>query len=371
MKIERLEATSLEIPFKTNFKHASADRAKAASVWVQAYANHGESIGYGEGCPREYVTGESLKSAFDWINRYEPSIVKDIFNLESLNAWVLNHEQVIDMDPAAWCAIELALLDLLGKSEGLPLEVLLSLPPLPPMLQYSAVLGDNDLAGFSKQVLKYMSVGFRDFKIKLSGDPERDIGKIACIKSTGVPVKIRGDANNLWRKPSDVIDYLDQLGQPFWAIEEPLAPRDFDGLSKVAAHSGTRIILDESLTCAQDMRDIKDAPNPFVLNLRISKLGGLIRSIALLELARSLGLQVIIGAHVGETSVLSRAGIALASAAGDAKVAMEGAFGTHLLEHDVCEHPLMFGRDGVLRPEEWHFSTATGNGLGIKGRATQ
>ncbi|MBK8570282.1 MAG: hypothetical protein IPN81_10100 [Nitrosomonadales bacterium] len=117
MKIERLKAISLEIPFKTNFKHASADRAKTASIWIEACSNHGALIGYGEGCPREYVTGENLKSALDWINRHTSSIVKDITNLKSLKAWVVKQEQVIDKDPAAWCAIELALLDLLGKAK--------------------------------------------------------------------------------------------------------------------------------------------------------------------------------------------------------------------------------------------------------------
>ncbi|CAH1204516.1 MR_MLE domain-containing protein [Candidatus Nitrotoga sp. BS] len=366
MKIERLEAICLEIPFKTNFKHASADRAKTASVWIEACSNHGALIGYGEGCPREYVTGENMKSAFDWINRYKSTIVNDITNLESLKAWVVKQEQVIDKDPAAWCAIELALLDLLGKSEGLSLESLLSLPPTPPVLKYSAVLGDNDLAVFSKQVSNYVSVGFRDFKIKLSGDLERDLKKIECLLGTGEPVRIRGDANNLWRNPLDVINYIDQLGQPFWAIEEPLVSRDFSGLSKVAYRTGIKIILDESFTCAQDIHDIKDMANHFVLNFRVSKLGGLIRSIALLKIARSFGLPLIIGAHVGETSVLSRAGITLASAAGDATVAREGAFGTHLLEHDVCEPPVMFGNGGMLRPEEWHFQNAAGNGLEIR-----
>ena len=79
--------------------------------------------------------------------------------------------------------------------------------------------------------------------------------------------------------------------------------------------------------------------------------------------ARSSGLQVIIGAHVGETSVLSRAGLTLAAAAGDASVGMEGAFGTHLLDYDVCEPPLMFGQGGKLFPEECDFQARPGSGL--------
>lgn len=367
MKIERLDVTTLEIPFKSNFKHASADRAKMASVWVEACGDNGGLVGYGEGCPREYVTGESLSSAHDWIDHYHHSIITDISSLDSLKHWVLKHEQAIDNAPAAWCAVELALLDLLGRHESQSLESLLSLSPLPASFQYSAVLGDSDFPGFSNQVLKYISVGFRDFKIKLSGNLERDLAKIECLKSAGIPVRVRGDANNLWREPSELIGYIERLGQPFWALEEPLASRNFTGLSEIARHTGAKIILDESFTCASDFKFIQDTPEFWILNLRVSKLGGLVRSLGILTLARAIGLELIIGAHVGETSILSRAGLTLASSAGDSLVAMEGAFGTHLLEYDVCEPPLMFGKDGILRTNEWHFSNAAGCGLDIKG----
>lgn len=368
MKIRKLEVRLLEIPFKTSFKHATADRAKMASVWVETHENNGELTGYGEGCPREYVTGENLQSALEWIRCYQPAICEEITSLESLTDWMTTHKQGIDSNPAAWCAVELALLDLFGKSEGCSLETLLSLPALPSTFQYSAVLGDKNFAGFSKQVAKYVSIGFRDFKIKLSGDFENDMEKMACLNSVGVPVRIRGDANNLWRDSSAVISYLDQLGQPFWALEEPLSPRDFLGLSEISKHTGIKIILDESFTQAQDLDEIKNTPDLWILNLRVSKLGGLIRSLDFAKQADALGIQLIVGAHVGETSVLSRAALTLASAIGDARVAMEGAFGTHLLEHDVCDPALMFGQAGTLSIEDWHFNNAFGNGLAITNR---
>ena len=151
------------------------------------------------------------------------------------------------------------------------------------------------------------------------------------------------------------------------------SPRIFTGIPVLFRQAILPISLSsspESFTRAQDLRDIRDTPDFWILNLRVSKLGGLIRSLDFLTQARSLGLQLIIGAHVGETSVLSRAGLTLASAAGDAMVTMEGAFGIHLLEYDVCDPPLMFGKDGILRPDEWHLSTAKGNGLEIKGPLT-
>ena len=72
---------------------------------------------------------------------------------------------------------------------------------------------------------------------------------------------------------------------------------------------------------------------------------------------------MIVGAQVGETSLLTRAGLTVAHAAGDALVAQEGAFGTFLLERDVCDPPLMFGAGGVLDVSA--HPMLAGSGLGL------
>jgi hypothetical protein len=94
---------------------------------------------------------------------------------------------------------------------------------------------------------------------------------------------------------------------------------------------------------------------------RISKMGGLFWSLELLDLVRRCGLRVIIGAHVGETSLLTRAALTIANVARDVLVAQEGAFGTHLLEHDVIDPPIMFGFGGTLETSQ----LPVGNGFGL------
>lgn len=367
MRLERLEISPLEIVFRTSFKHASADRAKTASVWVEAHAADAGFAGHGEGCPREYVTGESVASAIEWFSLHRTGIMADITDLGTLRKWVEDHAAAIDHDPAAWCAVELAILDLLGQEAGQPVEALLTLPGLAPAYQYSAVLGDGPAETFRYQVQKYLKAGFRDFKIKLSGNLERDQEKIACLNQAGLPLRLRADANNLWMRPDEAARHVERLGNPFWAIEEPLEPRDFEGLEAIATALGVSIILDESLTRVEDILRISAKPGIWVLNLRVSKLGGIIRSLHLIEQARALAMPLVVGAHVGETSLLARAGLVLASAGGDQLMALEGAFGTHLLEHDVCNPPLMFGEGGVLRPQDWKLSERAGWGLETQG----
>lgn len=64
------------------------------------------------------------------------------------------------------------------------------------------------------------------------------------------------------------------------------------------------------------------------------------------------GVGVIVGAQVGETSVLTRAALSIAEMLGKRCVAQEGAYGTYLLSEDMTRPTLMFGRQGLLHPDD-------------------
>ena len=80
-------------------------------------------------------------------------------------------------------------------------------------------------------------------------------------------------------------------------------------------------------------------------------MGGLLRSLAVAEKCKQLNLNFIIGAQVGETSILTRIALSLASHYCDNVIAQEGAFGTYLLARDVTDVPIMFGVGGDLRAD--------------------
>ncbi len=113
MKKIKMTCCHLKIPFHVSFKHASAERNMSDSVLVVAEFN--DIRGYGEGCPRPYVTGESYQSAEDFFKTYSQSIIENIDDLKSLHGWIKKQQASIDKNPAAWCAIELALLDLMDN----------------------------------------------------------------------------------------------------------------------------------------------------------------------------------------------------------------------------------------------------------------
>lgn len=343
-----IQAHALDIPFKLQFKHASASREATQTLWVAARDAAGH-VGYGEGCPREYVTGESLDGALAFVERHAPECAARIADVGDLRAWVDDYRATIDHAPAAWSAIELALIDLFAQREGLGVERLLGLPAIEGSFRYSAVIGDGPPARFDAELARYLDSGFRAFKIKLSGDLERDRAKVRSLRARGIDAaNVRADANNLWQDAEVAAAHLSALGFAFVALEEPLRPNDLAGMARLAAQFDCAVILDESALRVAQLDALSSWPVRWMVNLRISKMGGLLRALAFADAARCAGVRIVVGAHVGETSLLTRAALTVAQASRDILFAQEGAFGTHLLARDVIEPPIMFGAGGVL-----------------------
>jgi L-alanine-DL-glutamate epimerase-like enolase superfamily enzyme len=348
MILKSIQPFSLSIPFKAAFKHASAERAATQTLLVKAHSRE-DIVGYGEGCPRAYVTGETIESAHAFVLLHQKDLLENIQDIATLNEWVGRHRKDIDANPSAWAALELAFLDLMGKTEHKSVEALLGLRGISGKFRYTAVLGDAPRHQFEAQLAHYLKAGFKDFKIKLSGDCKRDFDKVEALTRMNIsPKSVRADANNLWKDSGAAINQLQLLGYSFFALEEPLPPGDYYGMLRIATEIPTKIILDESLLREEQFAQLISTADQWIINLRVSKMGGLLRSLEVVRKARELGMRINIGAHVGETSILTRAALTVASNAQDILVGQEGAFGTYLLAYDVTDMPIMFGAGGLL-----------------------
>ena len=122
--------------------------------------------------------------------------------------------------------------------------------------------------------------------------------------------------------------------------------------------TGKKIILDESLVVGAQLQQLQVDRENWIINLRVSKMGGLLRALDIARSASEMGISLIIGAQVGETSLLSRAALTVAHAYPKTLLAQEGAFGTRLLEQDICSPPIMFGPGGLLNSGDWDFRKA-------------
>ena len=346
MRIERLEVYTFPVPFRTVFRHASAKRGRAQNLIVLAHADNGQS-GCGEGCPRQYVTGETLASGSAFITAHAGSLVAEVSDVASLRAWIEAHRGVIDRNPAAFCALEIAILDLIGKGEGQTIEQLIGGFRLNGSFTYSAVLGDAPYPLYRWQLMRYRRLGLQDIKVKVSGDKRRDRRKLLALELNDPHMRVRLDANNLWTSVDACVNHLSVLPDIAFAIEEPLRIGDLDGFRMVGEACGIRIVLDESVLRSDQLEELMDTER-WIVNLRVSKMGGILRSLAVAKQATRMGIGVIVGCQVGETSILARAALPVMQALGSNLIAAEGAFGTYLLRQDLTSPSLMFGQAGAL-----------------------
>lgn len=354
----KLSAQTLNIPFKVAFSHAQASRKKTETLLVSVKTKLGQ-VGYGEGCPRSYVTGESIDSALAFFNDYKYQF-STLTNLSLLKSWVANEADLIDANPAAWCAVECAILDALAREGQLSIESLLGLNQLEEQFLYSAVLGSESLNIFKKMLAQYQKIGFVDYKLKISGDLNLDRKKVNIMKSLGIN-NIRLDGNNIWVDAHNAIKYIRSLNHQFKAIEEPIGVQDFKSMITIHEALKLPIILDESFLNVHDFALIPQSHKCWIVNLRISKMGGILRSLVVAKLAREQGIKLVIGSQVGETSILTRAALTIVNDNLDNLVAQEGAFGTYLLHHDVTNSPIMFGKNAQLSTND--FSSRPGFGI--------
>jgi muconate cycloisomerase len=185
----------------------------------------------------------------------------------------------------------------------------------------------------------------------------------------GSAADIRVDANCAW-SAEEALTAIERM-RPYGisGVEQPVAADDIAGLRRVTAETEETIIVDESLISLDGAERLVDGQACDAFNIRLSKVGGLLEARRIAEVAHEAGIDVVVGAQVGETGLLSAAGRHLAATIPDLRHA-EGSFGALLLKQDITRErvfPLRRGRAGVfsgpglgvqVNPDAWRERTA-------------
>ena len=348
----------LVFPLRFNFKHVAAKRSKSSSILVEVKA--GPYRGYGEACPRSYVTGETEESVIAFLEKYGSDWVSSVKCIDTLRNRVREEEYLINKNPSAFASLEIALIDILAQEKKISVEGLLQLPLLKGHFQYSAVLGDANPAKTCALGWIYRLIGFTDYKVKMGPNVERDNRRFESLPNN---IRLRVDANNLYADLDKCLNHLKNINRKIWAIEEPLSVGDVEGQTQIAKQMKSRIILDESLLTKNELPRYENSSLGWIANIRVSKNGGILRSIELAQAAQERGMDVILGAHVGETSLLTRAALTVGQALKKPAIAREGAFGKILVTKDISNPSLRFGAGGIVDGKRWNFADRPGLGL--------
>ena len=335
------------------------------------------SLGWGEGLPRTYVTGESIASVWRHLDETDflPLREQD-FSSALEAALAVDRFELADIAPdagvnvracfgnAVRCALELAVIDAACRAEGCSIGDLVC--RLPEAATWAAPREDVFYSGAvtsvspAKQWLSALQMrlfAFRQIKVKVGTSGLNDAACLRRVRTVaGKCVDLRLDANEAWHC-EEVAAKLAPL-MPFRpsSLEQPVAHAEVSGLREIRAEFTVPIMLDESLCCIEDAERAIAGGWCDLFNIRLSKCGGLVRSVRLASLARQHGLGYQLGCQVGETGILSAAGRHFACNIPDIRY-LEGSFDRFLVRDALTAQDLTFRYGGRA-------SRLTGPGLG-------
>ncbi len=186
-------------------------------------------------------------------------------------------------------------------------------------------------------------------RIKLAHDTGYNRTVLAAARRIlGSDYDIRVDANAAWsvEETLEQLRVLKDFGISL--VEEPLGKKR-EGMQRLAGapeSDGICYVADESAVTFQDLDQIAADGTFGMINIRLSKHGGLLRSLRMAEIAVKYGLEYQLGCHVGETGILSALGHVAATLMG-VPVYVDGSYDRHLLAENIITEEYTLGYGGV------------------------
>lgn len=313
MPLESMHCTKLilrevRLPFRFAFGHATAVR-RAAHILLIELQTSNHVIGYGEIILREYLTGETLEGAHNYIrDQLWPALRELHFvgserpdeKLRPLYLMADGHGST-----GAYAGLDVAVFDAWAKTFKIPGNRMLG-GTVTHAARVTAPIGFGMPATMTVRALK--ALGFQDWKVKVGQTIQADIDRVATVRRIAGPeASIRIDANGIWTldEAANVIQLMKAYNLA--CVEQPVAQAKREDLGTLATTASVPMMADESLCNLKDAAQLLPMGAKVQWNLRLAKVGGFTGVLTLAKLATDAGIPYQLGALVGETSLLTSA----------------------------------------------------------------
>ncbi len=184
-------------------------------------------------------------------------------------------------------AIDVACWDILGKCAGLPVCTLLGGRYGEDFVLYRAISQEAPET-MAARVAGYRAEGYRRFQLKVGGDPLEDIARIRAVAAELQPGdRLIADANTGWL-PHDAMRVVRAVRDIDVYIEQPCL--SYEECLSIRRHTDHPFVLDEVIDSIDMLLRGRADLAMDVVNLKISKLGGLTRTKQARDLCVSLGI---------------------------------------------------------------------------------
>ena len=289
--ISRIEVFQADLPLhEGSYKWSGGNSVQVFDSTIVAVHTDSGFAGYGEVCPLgpAYLPAYA-RGARTGIAELAPQLIGcDPTALGLLNARM---DAALRGHPYVKSALDMACWDILGKVSGLPAATLMGGRYGDSFALYRAISQESP-AAMAERVAQYRSEGYTKFQLKVGGDPDTDIDRIRQVsaKLERGDVLI-ADANTGWTQ-HQAIRVADAVRDVDVYIEQPCA--SYQECLAVRRHTNRPFILDEVVdSIGMVVEGARDHAMD-VINLKISKVGGLTRARQIRDLCVSLGIAMTI-----------------------------------------------------------------------------
>lgn len=291
MGIHAIRAYQVDLPLHEGSYNWSGGKSVSVfdSTVIEVETTEGIT-GWGEVCP---LGPFYLPAYADGVRAGIKELGPNLIGFDPCELDVLNHrmDAALQGHPYVKSGIDMACWDILGKVAGLPVCTLLGGRSGTDVTLYRAISQESPDAMAGK-VKQYRAEGYRRFQLKVGGDPDVDVERIRAVSSKLRPGdRLVADANTGWslheamrvvRAVRDVDVYIEQ---PCRTYEECLSVRQ---------HTDHPFVLDENIDSLGMLMRALDDRAMDVVNLKISKLGGLTKLRRARDLCVSRGIAMTI-----------------------------------------------------------------------------
>ncbi|MFO0925178.1 MAG: cis-3-hydroxy-L-proline dehydratase [Pirellulales bacterium] len=287
MKIARIFAHRVDLPLcEGSYKWSGGKSVSVFDSTIIGVETDSGLIGYGEVCP---LGPFYLPAYAEGVRAGLKELAPHVLGMDPRELSKLNHrmDAALKGHPYVKTGIDIACWDILGKSTGMPVCELLGGRFGTSIRLYRAI-SQTPPDVMAANVAGYRAEGYTRFQLKVGGDPDQDIERIRQARSVLSPSdRLVADANTGWtqheamRVVRAVRDLDVYIEQPCLTYEECLAVR---------RNTDHPFVLDENIDGLDVLLRAKSDLAMDVVNLKISKLGGLTKTRQVRDLCVSMGI---------------------------------------------------------------------------------
>jgi len=287
------------LPLEHAFTIARGTQTTAENVVVRITDEDG-TVGVGGAAPSTHY-GETA----DTVEAVLPdllSVVEAVGDPHALARIERRMRETVTRNPAARCAVSIALHDLAAKRADLPLYRYWGLDAAD-AVPTSFTIGIDDLPVVREKTEAAVDAGYEVLKVKVGTNRDEEI--LGAVRDAAPDATVRVDANEAW-SPREAVRKIDALAEyDLEFVEQPVPAENPEGMRFVRERAALPIAADESCITLDDVPRVVGQAD--VVNIKLMKCGGLREAKRMVHAARAHGLEVMLGCMIESNASIAAA----------------------------------------------------------------